>query len=138
MAELKGGCACGQLRYSGTAEPVFTGICHCTNCQKQSGTAFNVVVAVPKAALSITGPAKTYAAKGDTGNVNSRQFCPNCGSTILSEPVVMAGVAVLRAGTLDDTSWLKPSMEIYCDSAQPWVELGGGMQRFPKMPQRPA
>ena len=41
---------------------------------------------------------------------------------------------MIRAGTLDDTSWLKPTMEIYCDSAQPWVQLGGGMQRFPKMP----
>ena len=43
-------------------------------------------------------------------------------------------MSIVRAGTLDDTSWLKPTMEIFCDSQQPWVELGGGMQRFPKMP----
>ena len=42
--------------------------------------------------------------------------------------------AILRAGTLDDTSWLKPTMEIYCDSKQPWVQLGGGLKSFPKMP----
>jgi hypothetical protein len=135
MPEINGGCSCGQLRYSGNAEPVFTGVCHCKNCQKESGTAFNVVVAVPTASLSITGPAKTYAAKGDTGNENNRKFCSNCGSTILSEPALMAGVAIVRAGTLDDPSWLKPSMEIYCDSAHPWVQLGGGMQRFGGMPQ---
>jgi hypothetical protein len=134
MPEIKGGCLCGQLRYTASAEPVFTGVCHCKNCQKESGTAFNVVVAVPRSAVSIEGSPRTYASKGDSGKDYIRRLCPNCGSTLLSEPAALPGVAVLRAGTLDDTSWLKPSMEIYCDSAQPWVQLGGGMQRFPKMP----
>ncbi len=96
---------------------------------------FNVVVAVPLSALSIEGSPKVYAGtKGDTGQDYIRRFCPNCGSTILSEPAALPGMSILRAGTLDDPSWLKPTMEIFCDSAQPWVELGGGMQRFPKMP----
>jgi hypothetical protein len=43
-------------------------------------------------------------------------------------------MSIIKAGTLDDVSWLKPTMEIFCDSAQPWVGLQGGMQRFPKMP----
>ena len=137
MPQMTGGCACGQIRYSANTEPMFTGVCHCTNCQKQSGTAFNVVVAIPAAALSIQGSTKTYAAKGDSGNENARKFCPNCGSTILSEPAVMAGAVILRAGTLDDTSWLKPTMEIYCDSKQPWVSLGAGLQSFAKMPPGP-
>ncbi len=41
---------------------------------------------------------------------------------------------MLNVGTLDDPGWVKPGMQIYCDSAQPWVQLGGDMQRFPKMP----
>ncbi len=134
MPEMTGGCRCGQIRYTANVEPVFTGVCHCKDCQKQSGTAFNVVVAVPQSALSIQGSPKTFAVTADSGKQNVSRFCPNCGSTILSEPGAMPGVAVLRGGTLDDTSWLKPSMEIFCDSAQPWVQLGGGMQRFPKMP----
>ncbi len=134
MPQMTGGCLCGQVRYSANAEPAFTGVCHCTSCQKQSGGAFSVVVAVPQAALSIQGPTKSYAAKGDSGKNNVSKFCPNCGSIILSDPEMMPGVSILRAGTLDDTSWVKPTMEIYCDSAQPWVKLGGGMKRFPKMP----
>jgi len=134
MPEMKGGCLCGQLRYTANAEPVFTGVCHCKNCQKESGTAFNVVVAVPQSAVSIQGSPRTYTSKGDSGKDYVRRLCPNCGSTILSEPAALPGIAVLRAGTLDDTAWLKPSMEIFCDSAQSWVQLGGGMQRFPKMP----
>jgi hypothetical protein len=131
---MSGGCLCGQVRYTADAEPAFAGICHCTHCQKQSGSAFNIVVAIPQAALSLQGPTKSYAATGDTGKANVTKFCPNCGSVILSEPEVMQGMSILRVGTLDDTSWVKPTMEIYCDSAQDWVELGGGMQKFPKMP----
>jgi hypothetical protein len=46
----------------------------------------------------------------------------------------MAGIAMVTVGTLDDPSWVKPPMQIYCDSAQPWVSLGGEMQSFQKMP----
>jgi len=137
MPQMTGGCLCGQVRYSANVEPMFTGVCHCTSCQKQSGGAFNIVVAVPQATLSIQGSPKTYTKKGDSGSEVVSRFCPNCGSTILSEPAAMPGASILRAGTLDDTAWLKPTMEIYCDSAQSWVQLGGGMQRFAKMPAPP-
>src|SRR5262249_60482127 len=102
-----------------------------------TGTAFNLVIPIPDAAVSVQGPSKTSATTGDSGKQNVRRLCPNCGSTILSNPEAFAGVSIIRAGTLDDPSWLKPTMEIYCDRAQPWVELGGGMQRFPGMPQPP-
>lgn len=134
MPQITGGCRCGQVRYSANTEPAFTGVCHCTSCQKETGTAFNIVIAVPQAALAIQGSPKSYASKGDSGKEVVAKFCPNCGSTLLSEPELMPGMSIVRAGTLDDTSWLKPTMEIYCDSKQPWVELGGGLQRFPKMP----
>ena len=42
---IKGGCLCGQVRYTANAEPAFTGVCHCKNCQKQAGSAFSIVVA---------------------------------------------------------------------------------------------
>src|SRR5260221_3574856 len=124
MPEMKGGCLCGQVRYTANAEPIFVGVCHCTSCQKQSGTAFNVVVAVPQPALSIQGAPKSYTKKGDSGNEVISRFCSNCGSTILSEPAVMPGVSILRVGTLDDPSWVKPSMEISCEPAQASAGLG--------------
>jgi hypothetical protein len=134
MAQIVGGCLCGQVRYAADAELVFTGVCHCTSCQKESGTAFNVVVALPQAALAIEGLPKTYTKTGDSGKEIVSKFCANCGSTILSEAEIMPGISIVRAGTLDDPSWLQPTMEIYCDSAQPWVKLGGELNRFPKMP----
>jgi hypothetical protein len=134
MAAIKGHCACGKVSYESSAEPAFTGVCHCKECQRHSGSAFNVVIGVPTDALTITGELKTYVATADSGKLNARKFCPNCGSSILSQPEAFAGMSIIRVGTLDDTSWVKPGMQIYCEEAQPWVSLGGDMQSFPKMP----
>ncbi len=132
--KIEGGCLCGKVRYSADAEPAFVAVCHCRNCQKQAGTAFSVVVAVPKAALSIEGALKTFNDQADSGNKLYRRFCPECGSPILSESEARPNSVVIKAGTLDDTSWLEPTMEIFCDSAQRWVTLDGDRRRFPRMP----
>jgi hypothetical protein len=132
--KIEGGCLCGKVRYSGEAEPIFAGVCHCTTCQKGSGTAFNTVVAVPKPAVSLSGAVSTYEGTGDTGNPTYRRFCPACGSPVQLEAAIMADVVMIPVGTLDDASTVKPAMQIYCDSAQPWALLEGGIQRFPKMP----
>jgi hypothetical protein len=132
--KIEGGCLCGKVRYSADAEPAFVGVCHCKNCQKGTGTAFAAVVALPKPALSVQGNLKTFNDRGDTGKTMFRRFCPECGSSVMGEAEAMPNVVMILTGTLDDASWVKPAMEIFCDSAQPWVELGGGMQRFPKMP----
>ncbi len=134
--KIEGGCLCGQVHYSGEAEPIFTGVCHCTTCQKASGSAFNVVVAVPKPAITVQGPFQTYEGRGDTGKATYRRFSPNCSSPIASEAELMPDVIMIPAGTLADPSWVKPAMQIYCDSAQPWVKLEGDIKSFPKMPSR--
>jgi hypothetical protein len=135
--KIEGGCLCGKVRYSADAEPAFVGVCHCKNCQKGSGAAFATVVALPKPAVSVQGSLKTFNDRGDTGKTMFRRFCPECGSSVIDEAEAMPGVVMIMTGTLDDPSWVKPNMEIFCDSAQPWVELGGNMQRFPKMPASP-
>jgi hypothetical protein len=134
MAHIAGGCLCGKVRYSADADPIFTGVCHCRNCQKESGSAFAIVVAVPQPTLNIRGELKTYEDKGDSGKPMYRRFCPECGSTVMDEASAMPDVLMIQAGTLDDSSWLKPAMQIYCDSAQSWLSLSGEWQRFPKMP----
>ena len=132
--KIEGGCLCGKVRYSADTEPAFVGVCHCKNCQKQAGTAFSIVVAIPNTALSMHGTLKTFSDRGDSGKAVDRRFCPECGSPILSEAEALPGLAIIKAGTLDDASWVTPGMEIFCDSAQSWVNLGGERQRFPKMP----
>ena len=132
--KIEGGCLCGKVRYSAEAEPIFTGVCHCGNCQKLSGTAFASVVALPKPAVHVQGSLKTYEGRGGSGKATYRRFCPECGSSVIGEVEIMPDVVMIMTGTLDDKSWVKPGMEIFCDSAQPWVSLGGERQRFPKAP----
>jgi hypothetical protein len=134
MSQIAGGCLCGKVRYSATGEPAFVGVCHCTDCQKFTGSAFSIVIGVPKAALKCEGTLATYSKAGDTGGTVERRFCPTCGSSIVDEGAALPDIVMLGAGTLDDPSWVKPAMEIFCDSAQPWVQLHGEMRRFPKMP----
>ena len=75
----------------------------------------------------------TYVDTGDSGKILDRNFCGRCGSSISSESSAIDTITVLKAGSLDDASWVKPEMEIYCDSAQPWTREQVEMQSHPKM-----
>lgn len=75
-----------------------------------------------------------YADTGDSGLPVRRRFCAACGSPIVSEPEATPGVDWLKAGTLDDTSWLQPQMNVWCDSAQPWVHISEAIPRAGKNP----
>jgi len=134
MRELIGRCLCGQVRYSANADPAFVGVCHCKDCQKQTGTAFSVLVGIPKSTLSVHGRLKTFHNTGDSGQSVGRSFCPECGSPIFSEVAVMPGVAMIKAGTLDDTTWLDPNIHVYCDSKERWTVIPEGSQQFARMP----
>ena len=92
MAHIEGGCLCGQVRFSGDAEPAFQAICHCKNCQKQAGTAYSVVIGVPSAAITLTGEVKTYQDTGDSGGTVDRNFCPACGSPLFSAAPSIPGL----------------------------------------------
>jgi hypothetical protein len=133
MPEINGSCNCSKVTYSANADPIFTFVCHCTTCQRTSGSAFGVVSGLPADALTVGGAANTYDFVGDSGKPKHHRFCPECGSSLFNEGDVMPGVVVIFVGTLQDASGLEPSMQIYCDSAQPWVSLGGEMPRFAKM-----
>lgn len=134
MTSITGGCLCGRVRYSVTAEPALSGLCHCRNCQRYTGSAFETVIAFPTSSVSVQGELKTYEDKGDSGQAVYRRFCPNCGSGVIAEVVVMPELTIVLAGTLDDPGAFKPTMDVYWDSAQPWVCDGGERQQFAKMP----
>ena len=134
MPRISGSCLCGGVHYSADAEPAFVGVCHCNDCQRFTGSAFSTVVAVPSSALQVTGTLKSFSKQGDSGKLIHRRFCPECGSGIVDDADALPGISMLNAGTLDDRSWLAPQSEVYCDSAQPWVHLGGALKRFGKMP----
>lgn len=131
---MTGGCLCGKVRFSIEGEPLFVGICHCKNCQKQSGAAYSVNVGVRDSALTLTGTLKTYVDHGDSGKEVLRRFCPECGSPLISDAAAYPGIHIVKAGTFDDLSSLRPGRQIFCASKQPWVPILEGVPAFDRGP----
>jgi hypothetical protein len=133
--ELTGGCLCGRVRYTIKSESVFSGLCHCRNCQGYTGSAFETAVAFPTEAVRITGELKTLHDTGDSGQPVRRNFCPNCGSGIMAQCDVLPGLTIVLAGGLDDPGAFKPTIDVYRSRAQPWFHgSGGDRKQFPLMP----
>jgi NAD(P)-dependent dehydrogenase (short-subunit alcohol dehydrogenase family) len=84
MADITGGCLCGRVRYVATGNPAFSGTCHCRNCQRYTGSAFEAFIAMPTASVSTTGELKTFEHPGGSGRPVYRRFCPNCGSGVIN------------------------------------------------------
>ncbi len=135
MSAISGSCLCGAIRYTCTAPAVMVAACHCTHCQKQSGSAFSVNVAIPKGSLQFTaGEPRRYEDRGTSGLPVYRHFCGDCGSPLFSDVVATPQLDWLKAGTLDDTSWVKPGANLWCESAQRWVVFAEGSARFAQNP----
>jgi hypothetical protein len=112
-----------------------TAVCHCSHCQTQTSSAFSILVAVPKGSLQIGGePLGAYETQGESGQPVIRKFCPNCGSAIVSDITVTPDLEWIKAGTLDDTSWLQPQLHMWRDSAQPWVNIDDAIPAFERNP----
>jgi len=121
-----GGCHCGALRYALSAAPLTIYNCHCANCQKITGSAFTVAATIPAVAFQFTkGAPKMIEWLSDAGNSRFGLFCKECGSRIVNGQTPSIGFLSLRAGTLDDTSWVEPVGDIWTKSAQKWIKFGG-------------
>ena len=119
---LEGGCQCGALRYRISEAPLMVYNCHCTNCQKIGGGAFSTPLTVLESGFAfIAGEPRTIEWKSDAGNARFGWFCGACGSRIAHGQIPTVGILSVRAGTLDDRSWIEPAGDIWVRSAQPWV-----------------
>ena len=135
VAPFAGGCACKAIRYEVSSEPVAFMLCHCRDCQYASGGEPAAVVVVPKPAFKMTkGEVKSYAVKGESGNEVARQFCGTCGTPLFSALAGNPGLWAIKAGSLDDPSWLKPTAYLWKISAQPWAHLDPAIHAFDKQP----
>jgi hypothetical protein len=136
MGKLDGRCLCGKVTYTCEGEPLATAACHCTECQRQTGTSFSAIVAVPRDALRFEGSTRSFTTVGtDSGKEVDRHFCPECGSPLFSYAAGMPQMAFIKAGTLDDSTWFEPQMHVWTESAQDWVALEShGGTKLPRGP----
>jgi hypothetical protein len=121
---LTGGCQCRAVRYEIDAEPQALYACHCTECQKQSASAFALSMLVPRDAVRVTqGELREWVRRADSGRMISCLFCATCGTRVFHNPHSNPKVTTIKPGTLDDTSWFDPIGHIWTRSAQPWVDI---------------
>lgn len=134
---ITGRCLCGSVTYRAEAEPVAQAVCHCTDCQRQTGSPFSVIVAVPSATFSAEGATlASYTTTGeDHGGDTNRSFCSGCGSPLFSVAAVAPDMTFVKAGSLDDSSWLQPNVEVWTSSAQPWSPQFGETMRMERGPR---
>ena len=131
---IQGGCRCGAVRYTATAEPIATRVCWCRDCQYFAAGSATVNVIFPTPAVTITGPLRTYASPADSGNEMSRAFCERCGTPVTSASSARPHLLVLRAGTLDDPGIAKPAMTIWTASAPAWACIDASLPSNPRQP----
>jgi len=131
---VSGGCLCGNISYALKGIPMFSLVCHCTNCQKQSGSAFSVNIICRQDQIEVTGDLSTYEDHSNAGDQVFRKFCGTCGSPIFSKLTSNPGLIALKVGSLNDTSSVIPSSQVWCDSGQDWLKIESDMPRFAQNP----
>ena len=133
--KVDGGCACGAIKVEAEADPEKTNMCHCTDCQTATGTAFRVSVPVSGATLKLTGKPATYLkTTADSGNPRLQAFCGTCGSPLYStspgegvQPMYM-----LRVGILRQRDQFVPRRQIWWRSARNWITQIASVPHFEK------
>lgn len=119
---VNGRCHCGAITFEAEIDPDRVRICHCTDCQRQSGSAFRTnVPAVPGSFVLSRGTPKVYIKTAESGNKREHGFCAECGTPIYSASPGDPGSYSLRVGTLDERAELRPSRQIWMRSALPWA-----------------
>jgi hypothetical protein len=133
--KLTGGCYCGAVRYEAEGEPIARSQCHCRECQYITGGAENLVLIMPAAGFRYTkGEAKGFS-RPDLETPVTREFCPTCGTHLLTRSPVRASAVILKVGTLDDPKVYEgPQVVIWTSEAQPFHIIPEGVMSFPGFP----
>ena len=135
QAPLSGGCQCGAVRYTLAAAALPPVICHCTECQKQTASAFGMTLPVLRRDLTLTsGALKEWRRLAESGRELACYFCPDCGTRLYHSSSMGPAYWHLKPGTLDDTSWLAPVAQVWAKSAQPWIKSALDLPAYPGQP----
>ena len=129
MAQITGGCLCGKIRYTASADPVFTGVCHCRNCQKAMGSPFYARALYDQRAITVQGDTGRYPSSDHLDRV----FCKQCGTRVFSwrRNGTAAGVSL---ASFDDRNAFAPTEHIWVSEKIAWVRLDDGLPQYPEGP----
>lgn len=132
---IEGGCRCGAVRYTiaGDAMPA-TYLCHCTICQRATGSSFAHQMPIPEASLTVVGDTVRSEVTNPSGAVATNHYCPRCYSRLYNVNSSRPGLAIVRAGTIDGSEHLSPRLHIYTSTKQPWIVLPDDVPAFVEAP----
>ncbi|MGK6320191.1 GFA family protein [Sphingomonas sp. DT-204] len=128
---VTGGCRCGASRYTLAREalpPVYC--CHCRDCQTWSGSAFSMQSVVPENELAGEGPIAPYSFITPSGATSTQYVCGTCHTRLWNVNTARPGLAIVRAGTFDESDRLEPILHIWVKRRQPWVTIPDGVPAF--------
>ena len=121
--KVTGSCHCRFITYEAEVDPATASICHCTDCQKLTGSVYRVSVrAAPDQFRLLSGNPTIYIKTADSGAKRAHGFCPKCGAPIYATALERPAPYALRIGALDQRAELKPRRRIWCDSAIAWSQ----------------
>ena len=122
--KVNGACFCGHISFRAEVNPEQVLICHCTDCQTLSGSAYRTIAPVVEGTFELTsGEMKKYIKIADNGAHRSQTFCPECGTPIYAGPADANSTMLgLRVGSLEQRDQLVPKSQHYRASAQDWVQ----------------
>lgn len=133
--EIDGGCLCGHITYTAIIDPAKVAVCHCTDCQVNSASAFRFGVVVRAEDFRLlSGTLKVWVKTAESGNPRALSFCPECGTSIHGGDVGESAMLSLRLGTARQRHDLPPKAQIWCRSALGWVGSLGSLRRFETQP----
>jgi hypothetical protein len=136
MPPRTGGCLCGAVRYRISAPPLTARVCWCRDCQRLASNG-TVNAIFPSASIDIAGTPAEYTRTADSSSQVRRRFCPQCGSQLFADSSGRPGLTVVRLGTLDDPSTIKPTANIWSSSAPAWACLDAALDRIEGQPAPP-
>ena len=130
-----GGCLCGKIKYEfNRKDVVSSGHCHCKDCQKITGSGKATIVFVPTKKLEINNDYKVFSVIGHDGTNVHRGFCPDCGSPVISYVTEQPHLRFIKAGSLDNSSWLEVESSFWSVSACKWDPINNSIPSFEKNP----
>lgn len=134
--KVDGECLCGAVAFEAEIEPGQVFLCHCLDCQVQSGTAFRTVARARPDSLRVTkGAVRVYEKVAESGSARALAFCPECGTSIYGGPGQGSeGMLSLRVGVLRQRGELAPIAQVWCRSRQPWLD---GLDALPRIDTQP-
>lgn len=136
MTRLSGTCQCGAVRYECAGEPFAVVVCHCTECRKQSASAFGLSLPVARDGFRLTeGVPSFWSRRGGSGSEIRSALCPDCGSRLWDEPQDAPDIVVLKGGSLDEPPDLSNAIHIWTRSRLPGVIIPAGAKQFPGEPE---